>query len=1083
MNETTEVTQLRLDQRRRWRAGERVLVETYLAHQPALAADTEGLLDLIYNEIVLREELGEKPRYEEYLGRFPQFEDQLRRQFDVHEAIAEGSLTPLTSGAPVLTRPPRPMFRSPFREGAAVGGHEILKELGRGGMGVVYLARHVRLNRLVALKVILAGSHASAGEQSRFQREAEAAARLQHPHIVQIYEVGEHDGCPFLSLELVDGPTLETVLADGPPPARQAAALVQTLAQAMAYAHQRDIVHRDLKPGNVLLMRSREAPPNPESSSYDLAGEDPPAGSAPPDEAHLDEFVPKITDFGLAKFLNAPDRQTQSGMFLGTPSYMAPEQAGGNHRSVGPAADTYALGAMLYELLTGRPPFLASSLPALLDLLRTREAVPVRRLRPRVPRDLETICAKCLEKDPGQRYASAADLAEDLRRFREGEPIQARPAGAWERLSKWVRRRPTAAALVAVSTAALVALAVFIPWHFAEAQAAREQERERGQLARLRFEEFQRLKEEAFFHGFYGIFLPDVDLLANLRATRVIVDQALELAGMEVEDADGPVLAPFGPPSDQAEVAEGCYQLLLTLAAVQEQPGPQDTPADRRRRIRQALAFLDRAAGMAAPTQAYHLRRARYLAQLGQPEEARHERDQARTTRPANRLDFVLLGSELLQQGLWKDARASFEQALRRQPDDFWSHFLLGECLLNQGLLPEAETHLAECLRQRPDFVWNYVALATLHEKPKTAKGLEAAAADYSRALELTPNEDAQYLLYVNRGLVRFDQEKYADAEGDLLQAIAIQPGHYRAYVNLAQLYQDRHRFAESEQLLEKAMRLPLPHRVRAECHVAHARNLYAVKKYEESVTACDTALRILPEYAPAHFQRGQTFLELRRYAAALAAFDRYLAVGGVGEFDLYFGRGRARLQRGDYLGARDEYTRALECRRVAPEQAAEAHLHRGWSYYFAEAWKPAARDFEQALSLDPDNADAYTGRGLARVMQGNYRLAVADAREALDRQPAIPRLLHNLACLFALAADRAKADLNAPDREVLAARYREQALSAVRQALAQLPPEERAPFWREQVTGDKALNSIRGCPEFKRFEEQYAADGPKRDK
>jgi WD40 repeat protein len=303
-----------------------------------------------------------------------------------------------------------------------VPGYEVLGELGRGGMGVVYKARQANLNRLVALKMILSGVHAGAADLARFRTEAQAIARLQHPHIVQVHEVGEHDGLPYFSLEFCAGGSLEKKLGGTPLAPKEAAALVAKLAQGMHAAHQKGVIHRDLKPANVLL---------------------------------TEDGTPKVTDFGLARQLDEAG-QTASGAVMGTPSYMAPEQAGGKTREVGPAADVYALGAILYQLLTGRPPFKATTTLETLRQVLTDEPVPPGQLQPKTPRDLETICLKCLHKVPRKRYASALELAEDLHRYLEGVPIRARPISAWERLGKWTRRRPAVAALLALSLLASV---------------------------------------------------------------------------------------------------------------------------------------------------------------------------------------------------------------------------------------------------------------------------------------------------------------------------------------------------------------------------------------------------------------------------------------------------------------------------------------------------------------------------------------------------------------------------------------------------------------------------------------------------
>jgi serine/threonine-protein kinase len=331
----------------------------------------------------------------------------------------------------------------------SLAGYEILGVLGWGGMGVVYKARQSGLKRVVALKMIRAGDGAGEHELARFRTEAEAAARLQHPNIVQVYAVGDHDGCPFLSLEYVDGGSLKDKLGGKPQPVQAAAQLVQVLAEAMEFAHHRNIIHRDLKPANIMLAR----PAGP-ADTHSLSS-----------KAPLVEKLygtPKIADFGLAKRLEEDTGQTHSGTILGTPSYMPPEQAMGQPRAVGPLADQYALGAILYELLTGRPPFQGATLLETLDQVRTQEPVPPSRLQPKVPRDLETICLKCLRKEPNNRYGNALELADDLRRFVAGEPIKARPVSAWERLRRWCWRNPWLAGLTGLALTSL--LAAIIIW-------------------------------------------------------------------------------------------------------------------------------------------------------------------------------------------------------------------------------------------------------------------------------------------------------------------------------------------------------------------------------------------------------------------------------------------------------------------------------------------------------------------------------------------------------------------------------------------------------------------------------------------
>ncbi len=399
--------------------------------------------DLLFRELLTLEleanrSRGERPDAAAYRERFPEYSEAIEEAFSVlsfdgptvHAAANRASSaavdgTRISSSIEVDGEFPRTDLSAAVIEALRAAGYEVVGELGRGGMGVVYLARKIKLSRLCALKMILAGAHAGSAVLARFRAEAEAVARLTHPDIVQIYHVGEVDGLPYLELEYLPGGGLDHALNGSPRPAEEAAHLVEIMARAIAEAHRQGIVHRDLKPANILL---------------DATGR------------------PKVADFGLAKILGSDDGLTKSRAVLGSPSYMAPEQAEGDARSVGATTDVYALGAILYELLTGRPPFRAAT--ALLTLVQVKESdpVPPSRLQPGLAGDVETICLKCLEKAPLRRYATADALAEDLRRFRAGEPILAKPIPSWERAWKWARRRPSLAAALTVSTAAIMLL-------------------------------------------------------------------------------------------------------------------------------------------------------------------------------------------------------------------------------------------------------------------------------------------------------------------------------------------------------------------------------------------------------------------------------------------------------------------------------------------------------------------------------------------------------------------------------------------------------------------------------------------------
>ena len=369
---------------------------------------------------------------------------------------------------PIVPKSGPTNLTSPMIADTASGGtalpsipdYEILEELGRGGMGVVYKARQLRLNRVVALKVLLAGAHASPQDLIRFRAEAEAVARLRHPNVIAIYEVGSHNGLPFCALEFADGGSLSARVRGQPQSPRAAAELVAAIALGVQAAHQQGIIHRDLKPANILLA--------------DGVLPDPDATMGPPALGGAQPAVPKIADFGLAKWLAAEGGMTQTGVIAGTPSYMAPEQARGDRAEVGVPADVWALGAILYELLTGRPPFQAPTPLETVQLVCDAEVVPPRGLQPGIPRDLETVCLKCLHKEPRHRYASARELAEDLSRWLNREPIRARPVGHGERLVRWCQRHPALAALAgALFLVASLGLGGVL-WQWRQAVAARD---------------------------------------------------------------------------------------------------------------------------------------------------------------------------------------------------------------------------------------------------------------------------------------------------------------------------------------------------------------------------------------------------------------------------------------------------------------------------------------------------------------------------------------------------------------------------------------------------------------------------------
>ncbi len=415
-DELKELRQASYELRSGLRAGKATRVEDLLGQYPELAGNDEAILELIHAEVTTRNELGQRPSLEEWQERFPQLLPKMGEIVPLSSFF--GSEMPTLSDSSAASGEVGLLQREPTGVLPRIGNYQVLQEIGRGGMGVVYKARQPSLSRIVAVKMILAGEHAGLRERARLRIEAEAAAQLVHPNVVQIFEIGEHEGLPYLAMEFVGGGSLTRMLRGMPQPFRWSARLMETLARAIHVAHKRGIVHRDLNPSNILM--------------------------AP-------DGTPKISDFGLAKLLLDDSAVSLNGVILGTPSYMAPEQVSGDKARIGPGIDIYALGAILYELLTGAAPFRGLTPMETLCQVMEAEVVPPSRLRHGVPEELETICLKCLDRDPARRYASAEELADDLKRYQENQPIRAQRVAPIRRAFQWARHQPLAAALVGLS--------------------------------------------------------------------------------------------------------------------------------------------------------------------------------------------------------------------------------------------------------------------------------------------------------------------------------------------------------------------------------------------------------------------------------------------------------------------------------------------------------------------------------------------------------------------------------------------------------------------------------------------------------
>ncbi len=1115
------------DQSGCWRRGERIPAEVFLDRQPGLRCDTNVVLDLIYHEILLRCRRGERPTPEEYAQRFPPFAEQLRALFEVHEALFTEEAPPPT----VLDV--EPPTGHAMADMPAVDGYEVLGELGRGGNGVVYRARRLGLKRLTALKVLRGGPAADPREAARLRGEAMALARIGHPNIIQIYEVGETGGRPFLALEFAPGGSLEARLPGGPQPARDAAALLETLARAIHAAHRAGVVHRDLKPGNVLF---------------------------------AEDGTPKIADFGLARRLNADDAQTCTGDILGTPNYMAPEQARGRSAAAGPAADVYALGAILYELLTGRPPFEGETVWDTLEQVIGWDPPPPRQLAPKVPRDLETICLKCLHKDPMRRYGGADGLADDLAHFLAGRPIRARPTPAWERTWKWIRRRPAATAGVALALALTAALAVA---HEADlrtrlARAEREaatadvdrllqgvqgqvnaghwseasDQLHEGALPRLtaarvsfpsdpRLDELAqaadhlqikidgRLTDEARLRRF-RILRHDVGFDATpfsgsnaddrLRRTRAAVGDALRLFDLVPDRGGKPGLeTPYFTAAEKKEIEEGCCELLLELADA-EAAGTNGA-ADR------VGALLDHAARLGVETPLIAARRG------GQPAGGAP----LALTRG---FEWFLHGNDLCRAGCVAEAIDAYQQALTSQHDHFGARYALGVCYLKdrpeesvrKAHLLLAREHLTRCVQQQGDRVWPYLQRALAEDELGDAR---AAESDYSKAeglLRDAPDRTTRYALHVNRGVGRIKRHDPSGAVPDLRQAAALEPDELPAYLDLAKAYQDLRQLPEALEQLDRAATrakpasLAIVFRSRAKVHeqqndwkaavsdlelairhepagtlsqaAASDRRLMGQLllkngRIDEALRAADAALMATPEDPAPQRLRAEALLRLDRFAEAIHALDRYVdgerLAGRRPEAWVYRARAQAAVAIGDYVVAAQDYSRALDGD-DQPSAAAD-HAGRGWCYVMQEVWPLALRDFEETVRLDPGNGDGYCGRGYALARCGRLREAVRDADQALQLGSDEPRTLYHAARIFAQAASGAAAA--GPNDRAERQQHLERAVELLRKALAALPEAQRSDFWRHNVEHDAALNPVRATAGFRGLVAVYAAGVP----
>jgi eukaryotic-like serine/threonine-protein kinase len=903
-------------------------------------------------------------------------------------------------------------------EGVRVPGYEILEELGRGGMGVVYKARHKRLQRLVALKMVLAGAHAGSVGLARFRAEAEAVAKLPHANIVQIYETGEHEGRPFFSLEFVDGGSLDQRLDSNPVNPRAAAQLMETLARTMDVAHQRGIVHRDLKPANILLAKVGN-----ESSIVRQKDAD---SSSLPNDHWFRNTVPKIADFGLAKHVNEDSGQTGSGTILGTPSYMAPEQAGGKNREVGPLSDIYSLGAILYELLVGRPPFKAGNPIDTIRLVIEQEPVPPRQLEPRVPHDLETICLKCLEKDPARRFARAADLADDLHRFVIGDPIQARPTPAWERAWKWGKRRKLVVALIGLSALLVLGAVLGVVWHNVSLRGKLDLALTRERRARQREQDALEEHRLSLVRQEGGKLFDSARVAAAARdwpSARLNLEKALTTVGNDarLETVKEPAQTLLKQVEHELRVeadrreSQIQFQKFVKLRDDAQFLGTLYTGMDlaanldaARLSVNQALAVYGVLDQEAAPKLDAHLSNAQKAAIHDDCYQlllilAETEAQSASDRKPPEKELYLRKALSLLEKArrfgtpsrafhmrrarylsmLGDDDESAQAQTAAQGAalDQVLDHLLMADELYRREKFDDAIKEFDQVLERQPGHFWaQYLnALCLLRQsRPAEARALLSAC--------LAQRSDFVWL-YLLRGYAHSELRSSSAAEADFQKASQMPldaNARYVLFVNRGVLRVRTDRFNDAVNDLRSAIEL------KPKAYQAYVNLAQAYRRLEKSDLALEQlnrAVELEPGLAHLYRLRARLYVERNEPSLALANFDQAIErenTSNPSQVDDHIERGRLLLRIGKTTEALSSFDAALAIRdghSLGQRLRAETLFRLG---RFADVIEAFDRYLETGKPLE----SVYRGRGLAKSELGQYAGAIEDFTKALELNP-----------------------------------------------------------------------------------------------
>lgn len=885
-------------------------------------------------------------------------------------------------------------------------GYDVQAILGHGGMGVVYRARHLKLNRTVALKMLLSGEYASRQELSRFMQEAESIAALRHSHIVQVHDVGDLDGRPYFTMEFLEGGTLAQKLAGTPQPARETATLLAALAKAVHAAHQAGIAHRDLKPANILLTA---------------------------------DGTPKITDFGLARRFDRDPTLTESGAKVGTPSYMAPEQAMGTARAFCPSVDVYSLGAILYEMLTGRPPFRAETPSETQRQVIAEQPVPPSRLNAKVPRDLQTICLKCLHKDPHRRYASAELLAEDLHRYLRGEPISARPAGWLERAVRWCKRNPRETALVGlvfIVTALVASAALWLDHERVSKKAEQFRQHERaliGMEGALDQAKTMRLaagwsQAERALDQADVIVADDEPLRARVAHARQDLHMAAELDQIRQAKAtikDGKLDSASAPPAYAR--AFGTYGLAIADNNVEESAArisaskmkqelvdalddwafiePDRLARDRltavarqvdpdpwRDRVRDPKAWNDPAAlvelGRRAPVSEQSVQ---LLVALGMrlwsitangdgAAISNHEDFDAvgflRRVQQAHPGDFW--ANFALANALVKvkpdDAIGYYRAALAIRPQEVVVYYNLGSSMRTIGQLDEAVGYLEQAVHLDPTSAKSHNNLGTILSDQGQ---FDEAIDHYTQALKLDSTfAEAQ----ANIGAAFIQQGRFDEAIDQCRQALQLNPQLARAHASLGLALQSKSRIDQAIDEYEQAIQLD-PTSVMAHSNLGYA--LQTKGRLDEAIEHCNQALKLDPNYAKAHNNLGLALQDKGRFDQAIDEFKQ--------AFRLDPKDPRPPNNLGRILGIKGQIDEALNYYQQALDldpNSAEIHSNVGAVLAQQNRFEDAIEHFQQALQLDPAMALAHANLGAALLNLGRFSEARAASQRFLDLLP-----------------------------------------------------------------------------------------------